>query len=112
MNYACPLCHADLRGRVVAKARSGESAGRTLICPACGGALAIHPHPAEKLFFPGVLVALLGLNIYSGFSGIKLSLEGALVMGGLIFAAAYGVRHLIPGRDWPRYQPAKPGRPG
>ncbi len=112
MNYACPHCHADLRRRVVAKAPSGGSAGRTLVCPACSGALAIHPHPAEKLFFPGVLVSLLGLNIYSGFSGIKVSLAGALIMGGIIFAAAYGVRHLVPGRDWPRYQAAKPERPG
>ncbi|WP_143009824.1 hypothetical protein [Propionivibrio dicarboxylicus] len=76
---------------------------RILACPACGGALALHPHPAEKFFFPGVLLALLGLNIYSGFSGIKISPTGAVLMLALIFAAAFAVRRLLVPKDWRRY---------
>lgn len=74
-----------------------------LVCPVCGGALMLNPHPAEKAFFPGVLVALVGLNIYSGVSGVKVSMQGALWMLAIVFLASYAVRHLIPPGDWPRY---------
>lgn len=63
----------------------------------------IHPHAGEKMFFPGVLLAILGLNIYSGIAGVKVSLHGAAVMLAVIFAAAYAVREFVPPRDWRRY---------
>jgi len=103
MNTACPHCAVDLRLRKPVRRSDPGGMRRVLVCPACGGALALHPHPAEKFFFPGVLLALLGLNLYSGFSGVKVAPTGALVMLVLIFAGAFAVRRLLVPKDWPRY---------
>lgn len=115
MNFACPHCSADLNQRTPRKAsidgqKTGAFQGRSLVCPACGQALAFNHHPAEKAFFPGIIVAVVGLNVYSLATGVKVSMTGALVLLGVIFAATYVVKNLIPPKDWPRYQPFK--RPG
>jgi len=112
MDYACPLCSVNLKHRRLAKAPvDGVALALSyrwyLRCPACGGALAVNPHAAEKAFFPGVLVAIVGLNLYSLNTGYKISITGAVVMLGLVFLAAYVIRNLVPPRDWPRYVACK-----
>lgn len=104
MNLCCPHCLVDLRHQRVRRIPASAKSKQHYLCPACDGVLMLNPHPAEKLFFPSVLIAIFALNIYSGWSGIKLSIEGAAIMLVLIFAAAWAVRHALPAREWPRYR--------
>jgi hypothetical protein len=115
MNYSCPLCLVDLKHRQLKKVPVEQTSSWFvrrwhLVCPACNGALTANPHAAEKSFFPGAILALVGLNIYSAVTGYKVSMTGSLLMLGLIFAAAYVVRNLIPPKDWPRYMVWQPGK--
>lgn len=110
MNLCCPHCRADLRQQRVRRVPASARFKQHYLCPACDGVMMLNPHPAEKLFFPGVLIAIFALNLYSAGSGIKLSIEGAAIMLVLIFAAAWAVRHWLPAGDWPRYQTGKAER--
>ncbi len=115
MNYCCPLCAADLqRNRPRKTPPPGGSTAPVsryrLACPVCGGALMLNPHSAEKAFFPGILFALIGLNIYSWVSGVKVSMPGALWMLAIVFLASYAVRNLIPPKNWPRYAVWRPSK--
>lgn len=115
MNYSCPLCSVDLKHRRLKKVPIDNTATWLslrwhLVCPACNGALTVNPHAAEKSFFPGAILTLVGLNIYSAVTGYKVSMTGSLLMLSLVFVAAYVVRNLIPPKNWPRYRVWHPGK--
>lgn len=99
MNYACPLCGADLAGRKLA----GTVIARMDVdCPHCKGQLVVNVHAAETLVVLGTVaacVALASLAYAWQSQGLLLAaLAGALSGAGVVYALE---RTWL--RAWPRY---------
>ncbi len=99
MNYACPLCGADLAGRKLA----GTVIARMDVdCPHCKGPLVVNVHAAESLVVLGtvaVCVALASLAYAWQSQGLLLAaLAGAMSGAGVVHALE---RTWL--RAWPRY---------
>lgn len=99
MNYACPLCRADLAGRKLA----GTVIARMDVeCPHCKGRLVVNVHAVETLVVLATVaacVALASLAYAWQSQGLLLAaLAGAMSGAGVVYALE---RTWL--RAWPRY---------
>lgn len=110
MNCDCPLCGANLSRRRLKKVPlPGESSWLVfrwfLECPACTGALQLHPHPFECTASRWVLIGVAILNGGALLFGVKTPLSLALLSMALVAFGPFIGRALVVPADWPRYAP-------
>ncbi|EGK71496.1 hypothetical protein METUNv1_02183 [Methyloversatilis universalis FAM5] len=114
MNCNCPLCGENISRRRLKKvALPGESSWLAfrwfLECPACTGALQLHPHPFECAASRWVLIGVAILNGGALLFGVKTPLSLALLSMALVAFGPFIGRALVVPADWPRYAPHASG---
>lgn len=108
MNYACPLCLADLKGARLRKIpRPGESRFLAmrwhLECPRCSGELMQNQHPNERQVLPWLFTFVVLFNGIGWMAGYRASGTVFLAVLVSMFFGAYAIPYFTVPKDWQRY---------